>query len=171
MFETITLSIGVGLLVSALFTELFGVGTGGMIVPGYIALYLDEPVLLFNTFLISFLTYAIVQIAGSFLILYGRRRTVMMILVSFMLGWLFRVLGPMLVLSGNFGLNIGDHYLKPLFELSGPVELTAIGYIIPGLIAIWMERQGTMITLCSVVSSSSMVRMVLILILGGRINL
>ena len=32
-----------GLLVSLLFTELFGLAAGGMVVPGYIALYMTDP--------------------------------------------------------------------------------------------------------------------------------
>ena len=36
-------AIGLGLLVSLLFTELFGLAAGGMVVPGYIALYMVDP--------------------------------------------------------------------------------------------------------------------------------
>ena len=38
-----TVSIAIGLIVSLLFTEWFGLSGGGMIVPGYLALYIDRP--------------------------------------------------------------------------------------------------------------------------------
>ena len=44
MTEFLPLSVGIGLAVSLLFTEIFGLAAGGMIVPGYIALYLTRPV-------------------------------------------------------------------------------------------------------------------------------
>ena len=36
-------SIGIGLIVSLVFSEILGLAAGGLIVPGYIALYLDQP--------------------------------------------------------------------------------------------------------------------------------
>ncbi len=42
MVELLSLSIGLGLAVSLLFVELFGVAVGGMVVPGYVALYMDS---------------------------------------------------------------------------------------------------------------------------------
>ena len=39
----IEISIGVGMVLSLILTETLGVTAGGIIVPGYIALYIDEP--------------------------------------------------------------------------------------------------------------------------------
>ena len=44
MVNILTASIGIGLAVSLLFSEMFGLAAGGMVVPGYIALYLNRPV-------------------------------------------------------------------------------------------------------------------------------
>ena len=41
--DTLTVSIAVGLIVSLLFTEMFGLSAGGMIVPGYLAIYYGWP--------------------------------------------------------------------------------------------------------------------------------
>ena len=41
--ELLTLSIGVGLVIGLLFSELFGLAAGGVVVPGYLALYLTQP--------------------------------------------------------------------------------------------------------------------------------
>jgi hypothetical protein len=47
--ETLVVSIAVGLVISLLFTEAFGLTVGGMIVPGYLALYLDQPLTILLT--------------------------------------------------------------------------------------------------------------------------
>lgn len=152
MENIITLSIGLGLCVSLLFSEFFGIAAGGMVVPGYIALYLDRPLVIIATVAVSLLTYFIVNSLGVFMIVYGRRRTVLMILLGFLLGWLVRTLEP---------VPLGPQAL----------ELSIVGYIIPGLIAIWMDRQGILETVAALVTSSAIVRLVLILFFGRDITL
>jgi gamma-polyglutamate biosynthesis protein CapC len=147
-----TLSIGLGLCVSLLFSEFFGIAAGGMVVPGYIALYLNKPMVILTTVVVSLLTYFIVNSLGSFMIIYGRRRTVLMILLGFLLGWLVRMLEP---------VPLGRQF----------IELSIVGYIIPGLIAIWMDRQGIIETAAALVTSSAIVRLVLILFFGRDITL
>ena len=41
-----------------------------------------------------------------------------------------------------------------------------IGYIIPGLIAIWLDRQGVIETLAAMITASVVVRLILILVVG-----
>ncbi len=147
MENIITLSIGLGLCVSLLFSEFFGIAAGGMVVPGYIALYLNKPLVILSTVVVSLLTYFIVNSLGTFMIIYGRRRTVLMILLGFLLGWLVRMLEP---------VPLGSQAL----------ELSVVGYIIPGLIAIWIDRQGIIETAAALVTSSTIVRLILILLFG-----
>jgi len=147
MENIITLSIGLGLCVSLLFSEFFGIAAGGMVVPGYIALYLNKPLVILSTVVVSLLTYFIVNSLGAFMIIYGRRRTVLMILLGFLLGWLVRMLEP---------VPLGPQAL----------ELSVVGYIIPGLIAIWIDRQGIIETAAALVTSSTIVRLILILLFG-----
>ena len=40
----IEIAIGIGMVLSLIFTETLGVTAGGIIVPGYIALYMDDPI-------------------------------------------------------------------------------------------------------------------------------
>src|SRR3990172_3514544 len=128
MEAIVTISIGLGLCVSLLFSEFFGIAAGGMVVPGYIALYLNKPLVIAMTIIISMVTYVIVNTLGAFIIIYGRRRTVLMILLGFLLGWLVRLLDV---------IPVGPQI----------VELNIVGYIIPGLIAIWIDRQGILETI------------------------
>ncbi|MCZ8238201.1 MAG: poly-gamma-glutamate biosynthesis protein PgsC [Leptospiraceae bacterium] len=145
--NTIILSIGLGLFVSLLFVEFFGLIAGGMIVPGYFAIHLHKPGDLAVTVFVSLLTYFLIRLLSYFIILYGRRRSVLTILISFVLG----------VFINHLTINLD--------------ELEVIGYIIPGLIAIWYDRQGIIETLATLCIISIVVRLLLILILGEDINL
>ena len=147
MLDLLTLSVGIGLAVSLLFSEMFAIAAGGMIVPGYLALSLTRPLDVALTIGAGFATYAIVQALSSFIIVYGRRRTVLMILVGYLVGTFIRsVVG----------------------ELASPTggEIQVIGFIIPGLIAIWLDRQGIVETIAAMVTASVVVRLLLILIVG-----
>jgi len=145
--ELLTLSIGIGLAASLLFSELFGLAAGGMIVPGYLALSLTRPFDLLLTVGAGLCTYAIVRGLGRVVIVYGRRRTALMILVGYLVGTLLRGM-----LTGVTAPT-GD-------------ELQVIGFIIPGLIAIWIDRQGVVETVAAMVSVSVLVRLILVLVVG-----
>ena len=139
------LSIGIGLVVSLMFTELFGLAAGGMVVPGYFAVGLSQPMDLALTLATAFITFAFVHALASVVIVYGRRRTVLMILVGYIVGALMRSMASDLETASG-----GDY--------------TVIGYIIPGLIAIWMERQGIVETISALLTAAVVIRLVLILV-------
>ena len=144
--DPFTLSIGTGLVISLALTELFGLAAGGMVVPGYLALFLDRPLIVLLTIAAAFLTWAIVKGLSQVAIIYGKRRTAMMILVGFLIGFAARfVLG----------------WIGSTDENSSAAEFQIIGYIIPGLMAIWIERQGLLETCCVVLTASALVRLVL----------
>jgi len=148
--ELVTLSIGIGLVVSLVFSEMLGLTAGGMVVPGYVALYLDRPIVVALTCLASYLTYFIVHALSAVMIIYGRRKTVLMILVGFAIGALLRLFGSVQIARAS-------------------VDLTIIGYIIPGLIAIWIDRQGLVESISTLIIASVIVRFILILVTGGAI--
>lgn len=141
--ELLPIAIGIGLAVSLFFSELFGLAAGGMVVPGYVALYLTRPVDVALTLGAGLATFMIVQLLSSIVIIYGRRRTVLMILVGYLLGAIIRLILP-------HGLGHDTGY-------------TIIGFIIPGLIAIWIDRQGLIETFSSLLTASVVVRLLLIL--------
>ena len=141
-------AIGIGLVVSLIFTEAFGLAAGGMVVPGYIALALAEPWRVAATIVAAVVTFLTVRLMSSFMLLYGRRHLVMVILVGFLYGHLTRV----------------------AFQGAGFPEFLSfegVGYVIPGLIAYWMERQGALSTLTSMLTAAVLVRLVLIVVTGG----
>ena len=54
--------IGIGMVLSLFLTETLGVTAGGIIVPGYIAMNIEDPVRLFTTFGVSMITFLIINI-------------------------------------------------------------------------------------------------------------
>ena len=152
MEELVTISIGIGLVISLAFSELFGLAAGGMVVPGYFAIFLDRPLTIILTLFSSYLTYFIAHSMGAVMIIYGRRRTVLMILIGFAIGALLRLIGPLEVAATS-------------------IDLTIVGYIIPGLIAIWIDRQGVVESFTALIIASVIVRLALILIYNGDIRL
>ena len=167
----LALAIGVGLVLTMLVTEAFGIAAGGLVVPGYMALKLMQPVNFALTIMVALATFAIIRVASSFMVLYGRRMTGITILTAYLLGALLELLigggvsfdmvpEATMSLSGDTesdGLN--QQIFDPVF-----VELGVIGYIIPGLIALWFNRQGVLPTLSALLITSVMVRLTLIAI-------
>jgi poly-gamma-glutamate biosynthesis protein PgsC/CapC len=149
--DLLTLSIGIGLLTSLAFTELFGLAVGGMIVPGYIALCLREPASVVTTIVAALATLAVVKLVSRWAIVYGRRRVVLTIIIGFLVGAVFRQAS--LLLSG---LPADGGQVLAVFSV--------IGFIIPGLIALWMERQGIVETLAPLMLSAVVVRLTLIVL-------
>ena len=139
--------VAIGLVVSLLYSEVFGVAPGGIIVPGYLALSIHDPVQIGLTLGVGLLTFFAVRVLATIAIIYGRRRTVLSILIGFA--------GASLVRSA---LGVGT----PV----GPFEVDVIGYVIPGLLAIWMDRQGVVVTIASAFTASVLTRLLGLLALG-----
>jgi gamma-polyglutamate biosynthesis protein CapC len=147
-------AIGLGLVISLIFSEVMGVAAGGLIVPGYIAMYLDQPLRIVGTIIAALMTFGSVKILGRFILLYGRRTMVFSVLIGFVFGYMTRYL---LVINAMIDTGV---------DMSA---VTSIGYIIPGLIAYWMNRQGVLETLCTMLMASFIVRLALVLAHGGRL--
>ncbi len=121
-----------GLLTSLLFTGITGLYPGGIIVPSYLVLFLDQPARIVGTLIAALLTLFCFKLASQFLIIFGRRRFVFMILVGGL--WTFLWL----------------EILPFIFPVS--LEFRVIGWVIPGLIANNFERQGVIVTTASLVA-------------------
>ena len=115
-------AFGLGIAIGYVFFEITGLTAGGILVPGYLALYLDEPLRIIATLGIALITHWAVALAGNVFILFGRRRYLITMLIGFIM---------------NFFANM----LLPAFTADAST-LQIIGYIIPGLIAADFYRQG-----------------------------
>lgn|SRR5215813_12624347 len=141
-------AIGLGLVISLMFSETLGLAAGGMVVPGYIALMVHEPLRVAGTIAIALLTLLALRLLSTRIYIYGLRRIVTAVLIGFVLGALSRQ--------------------APAIEMGGAeIDVSAVGYVIPGLLAHWMERQGILQTLCVMTTTAILVRLLLMLIGGG----
>lgn len=145
----VELALGLGIAINLLFTEVLGLMSGGLVVPGYLALHLSQPARVVATIAVGGLTYAAVRFGfARMVILYGRRRFGITILTGF-------------VLHGLYALTLASS--------PAPADLRAIGYIVPGLIANTALSQGFWATVGTTLTIALIVR-VLLAALGGLIT-
>jgi gamma-polyglutamate biosynthesis protein CapC len=146
----IELAITLGLILSLLSYEIFGLAAGGIVVPGYIALQLSHPEKVLGVFIVSLATYLIIRGLSQYTFLFGRRQMVLCLLIGCLLSNFSREF---------FTLNLGSSIL----------ELHAVGWVIPGLVAHWFAKQGVFKTVSVLVISSVMVRFLIILLFSGAL--
>lgn len=146
----IELAITLGLIFSLLSYEVFGLAAGGIVVPGYIALQLQHPDRLAGVLGVSLLTFLIIKVLGNYTFLYGRRQMVLSLLIGCLLAYFSR------------------HFLT--FNIaSTTLELQAVGWVIPGLIAHWFGKQGIFKTISVLFVSAVLVRLIIILFFAGAL--
>ena len=132
--------IGIGMVLSLFLTETLGVTAGGIIVPGYIAMNLESPERLVITFGISIITFLLIKLLSQYIMVYGKRRLVLALLIGFLLGYLSR--SENIITAGL-----------------GTTDFMVIGNIIPGLIANWMDRQGVLRTISTVLITAGIAKL------------
>ncbi|MGI9456683.1 MAG: poly-gamma-glutamate biosynthesis protein PgsC, partial [Aeoliella sp.] len=132
-----------------------------MIVPGYFALNFHRPLDIVLTLTVALAAYIVVFGISKFAIIYGRRRIVLMLLTGFVIGHLVRTLVSLPATGALASTSLGSSSLA-----AGTADncIAVIGYIIPGLIALWFDRQGLFETLGTVLTASAVVRLCLIVI-------
>lgn len=131
------IALVLGVTLSLIFTEKTGLLPAGLVVPGYLALVIDQPVFILVVLFISILTYVIVMHGVSrFMILYGRRKFAAMLVTGICLKLVFDYFYPVMPFE--------------IFEFRG------IGVIVPGLIANTIQKQGLPLTLGSTVLLSGL---------------
>jgi len=141
-------AVGIGMFLSLILTETIGLAAGGIVVPGYIALVLHHPVQVIATVLAGMITFLIVKLLSKYIIIYGRRLLIISILVGYLIAYFTRV--------------------SPVLNLNAlSMNIQTVGYVIPGLIAYWIARQGIIPTLSAMVIVSSLVRLIIIIVHNG----
>ena len=129
------------LLISLLFTELSNLLPGGIIVPFYFALYLDDPVKIIATIVSALIAMIVVKFLSRFMILYGRRKFALYLIIGILEKILFTY------------LYFGNSYM--FYNLS-----MTIGYLVPGILGREMEKQGIVKTLGSLTIVTLIIRLV-----------
>ena len=148
--EAIPIAIGIGMFISLFLTETLGITAGGLIVPGFIGLSMYTPSDIVLTFIVSIITIGIIKFLSKFILIYGKRRLVLCLIIGFLIGFPFIQRSEI-----EFTEYIGHTYI--------------VGYIIPGLIASWMDRQGIIRTISTIMITSSIVFLILFLIFFDQV--
>mgnify|MGYP003303331358 FL=1 len=144
----VEISIGLGIILSLVLSEALGVTAGGIIVPGYIALFLHQPIQVVSTFTVAVIVLIIIKLLSRVMFLYGKRRIVLALILGFFFGYLSRTI---------------------YIDTESINSVAVIGNIIPGLIANWMDRQGVIRTLSVVLLTAVIVKLMVMIIFGGAI--
>ncbi|HHF51093.1 MAG: poly-gamma-glutamate biosynthesis protein PgsC [Candidatus Aminicenantes bacterium] len=127
-YETIFL----GLLLATLYVEIFDIYPGGIIVPAYMALYLHQPGRIAATVVVAYLSLFSYKLLSRYVILFGRRRFVLVILMGALWAHIWFLIWPEI--------------------LPQPIGLRTIGLVIPGLLANNMEKQKHILTIASMIT-------------------
>jgi poly-gamma-glutamate biosynthesis protein PgsC/CapC len=144
----VEISIGLGIILSLVLSEALGVTAGGIIVPGYIALFLHQPIQVLSTFSVAIIVLIIIKLLSRIMFLYGKRRIVLALILGFFFGYLSRII---------------------YIDVENINSVAVIGNIIPGLIANWMDRQGVVRTISVVLLTAVIVKLIVMIIFGGAI--
>lgn len=138
------IAISLSVLLSFGLYEAFGLLSGGMVSAGYLCLFFEQPLRIATTLALSVLVYLAVRLISRFVIIYGRRRFMLVIVLSLILGWVIErfLLGIALI----------------------PQDIRIIGHVVPGLIANDMYKQGVWRTLLGVMTSAAVVRLLLMVV-------
>lgn len=141
-------AIGIGMFLSLILTEIIGLAAGGIVVPGYIALTLHNPLQIISTIIIAIITYLVVKVLSHYIILYGRRLLIASILIGYLLAYMTKISPALTLNAASFNIE-------------------TVGFVIPGLIAYWITRQGIFQTISAMIIVSSLVRLIMIIIHNG----
>lgn len=136
-------SIGLSIILGFLASEFLGISAGGLVSPGYLAFFLEQPLRLLSTMILAVIIFLGVRLMQRFMIIYGRRRFMAAVLMSLAGTWIFEQL---------------FFYANAISQ-----DIRIIGYIIPGLIANDMLKQGPVKTIVMVLLVAVVVRLILML--------
>lgn len=143
-------AIGIGMFLSLILTETIGLAAGGIVVPGYIALTLHNPIHIISTIVVGIATFMLVKVLSRYIILYGRRLLIASVLIGYLLAYVTKISPALTFNALNFNIE-------------------TVGFVIPGLIAYWIARQGIFQTVAAMIIVSSLVRLILIIIHNGAV--
>lgn len=76
-------SIALGLVYGFFLFEWSGIVAGGLIAPGYMALYINDPISIAACLATALVTMGLVQVLAGYTLLYGRRRFMVCVLIAF----------------------------------------------------------------------------------------
>ena len=138
-------AIAIGLILSLFLSEFAGLSAAGLIVPGYLAFYFNDPLHIFVILFATLYTWITEKFVSHFTILYGKRVFALNILTSFIYVYLME----------NILFNMG-------FQINHIMDV--VGYFVPALIVIYIGANGIVNTLLSLTLITLLVRIAILLL-------
>ena len=137
-------SIALSVLFSFGLYEAFGLLSGGMVSAGYLCMFLEQPLRIATTLLLAVIVYGLIRVVSKCVILYGKRRFMLIIVLSLIFAWVIErfVLGLALI----------------------PQDTRIIGHVVPGLIANDMYKQGIPRTILGTLLSAACIRALIMVV-------
>lgn len=135
-----------GILAALVVDELTGYSPGGIIVPAFLVLSLHVPAHFVLTVGVGIACFLLGRLVSRYMLLYGRRRFAFLVLTGLILK---ASLDSWLPLIGAFPFGLG-----------------IVGYIIPGILADNITRQGLWPTLGSMLLATALARLLTYGVLG-----
>lgn len=132
-----------GIMVSIIFYEITQISPGGIIVPGLLAMYINQPQRIIYTIIVAIVTYFIVKFISRYVIVFGKRRFVLMIIISIVINLILE-----LIITG-ISINL--------------LSISIIGYTIAGLIANEVSKQGLKKTIPALVIVMCIIELIVLI--------
>lgn len=132
-----------GIMVSIIFYEITQISPGGIIVPGLLAMYINQPQRIIYTIIVAIVTYFIVKFISRYVIVFGKRRFVLMIVISIAINLILE-----LIITG-ISINL--------------LSISIIGYTIAGLIANEVSKQGLKKTIPALVIVMCIIELIVLI--------
>lgn len=144
-----------GIILSIIFYEITEISPGGLIVPAYIAFYINDPQRISITIVAGILTFLVVKLISNHTIIYGKRKFALCIMISFIIRLIVKY----------FNIYVVNEY--EIYILGGSI----IGVIIPGIIAQEMDKHGVVKTVSSLMMLSIFIKAVVeVIYKAGGVN-
>ena len=142
-----------GVLVAIIFYELTDITPGGIIVPGLMVAYINQPLRMIYTVVVAIVAFLLVKLFSRRFLIFGERRFVLLILVSLILNVLVNLF---------LGLFMDNLTLA---------SLSIVGYTVAGIMANNMYKQGVVRTVSSLAITVGVIELLVILFMTWGITL
>lgn len=120
-------AVALSIILGFLSQEFLGLASGGLVSAGYLAFYFNQPYRIISTLVLAIIVFLAVKGLEQVLFIYGRRRFACCVLLGIIFAWILNEV----IVSINFVYQ----------------DLRIVGYVVPGLIANDMLKQGILKTL------------------------
>ena len=130
------IAVSLSVILGFLSSELLGIASGGLISAGYLAFFFSSPLRIVSTVVLASFIFGIVSVLDNWLFIYGKRRFALCVILGIILSFF----------ANKFFVG------KLVFD-----DVRVVGYMISGLIANDMLKQGILKTILCIIIISALI--------------